>query len=110
MFLPLEHTVLAQAADPQQRTALFARYSLAGALTGAVGTLAASLPDLAVKHSGMSHLAAMQAMFWLYGLTGAWPFCSMSLSPRQSKRRPKRLRRRSGNRAASSTASRPCSA
>ena len=44
VFLPLEHTVLAQAADPQQRTALFARYSLAGALTGAVGTLAASLP------------------------------------------------------------------
>ena len=74
VFLPLEHTVLAQAADPQQRTALFARYSLAGALTGAVGTLAASLPDLAVEHSGMSHLAAMQAMFWLYGLIGALAF------------------------------------
>jgi hypothetical protein len=35
VFLPLEHTVLAQPADPQQRTALFARNSLAGALTGA---------------------------------------------------------------------------
>ena len=74
VFLPLEHTVLAQAADPQQRTALFARYSLAGALSGAVGTLAASLPDLAVEHTGMTHLAAMQAMFWLYGLIGALAF------------------------------------
>ncbi len=74
VFLPLEHTVLAQAADPHQRTALFARYSLAGALTGAVGTLAASLPDLAVEHSGMSDLAATQAMFWLYGLIGALAF------------------------------------
>ena len=74
VFLPLEHTVLAQAADPHQRTALFARYSLAGALTGAVGTLAASLPDLAVEHSGMSDLAATQAMFWLYGLIGALVF------------------------------------
>ena len=30
----LEHTVLAQTADPHHRTALFARYSPAGALTG----------------------------------------------------------------------------
>ena len=82
VFLPLEHTVLAQAADPQQRTALFARYSLAGALAGALGTLAASLPDLAVEQAGASHLAATQAMFWLYGLTGALAFLLYgSLSP-----------------------------
>jgi MFS family permease len=71
VFLPLEHTVLAQTADPRRRTALFARYSLAGALAGAVGTFAASLPDLAAERAGISHLGVMQAMFWLYGLTGA---------------------------------------
>ena len=71
LFLPLEHTVLAQAADPERRTAVFASYSLAGALAGALGTLAASFPDLAVEHAGTTHLAAMQAMFWLYGLIGA---------------------------------------
>jgi len=71
VFLPLEHTVLAQVTDPQQRTALFARYSLAGALAGAAGTLAASFPDFAVERVGLTHLGAMQGMFWLYGLIGA---------------------------------------
>jgi predicted MFS family arabinose efflux permease len=70
VFLPLEHTVLAQATEPDRRTALFARYSLAGALAGAAGTLAASLPDLAVERAGLTHVGAMQAMFWLYGLIG----------------------------------------
>jgi MFS family permease len=67
LFLPLEHTVLAQTVEPRQRTALFARYSLVGTLAGAFGALAASIPDLAVKWTGWSHLAAMQTMFGLYG-------------------------------------------
>jgi predicted MFS family arabinose efflux permease len=66
--------VLAQVADPQRRTALFARYSLAGALAGAAGTLAASIPDLVAESAGLSHLGAMQAMFGLYGLIGALAF------------------------------------
>ncbi|SED97641.1 Predicted arabinose efflux permease, MFS family [Rhizobiales bacterium GAS191] len=70
VFLPLEHTMLAQTIEPRRRTALFARYSLVGALAGAVGTLAAAFPDLAVAWSGRSHLAAMQAMFGLYGALG----------------------------------------
>jgi MFS family permease len=74
VFLPLEHTVLAQVGDPQRRTALFARYSLAGALAGAAGTLAASIPDLVAESAGLSHLGAMQVMFGLYGLIGALAF------------------------------------
>ncbi|MHB8730573.1 MAG: MFS transporter [bacterium] len=70
VFLPLEHTVLAETVDPRRRTALFARYSLAGALLGAVGTLAASLPDVAAAHFGISRLAAVQFTFWVYGALG----------------------------------------
>jgi MFS family permease len=74
VFLPLEHTVLAQTVEPHRRTALFARYSLAGALAGAVGALAASVPDLVVEQFGTSHLLAMQGMFGLYGALGATAF------------------------------------
>ena len=70
VFLPLEHTVLAETVDPRRRTALFARYSLVGSLLGAVGTLAASLPDVAAAHFGISRLAAVQSTFWVYGALG----------------------------------------
>ena len=66
LFLPLEHTALAQAAAPQRRTAVFARYSLAGTLAGAVGTLAAPWPGWAGLPIG--------AVFLFYGAcaVGAW--------------------------------------
>jgi MFS family permease len=70
LFLPLEQTVLAQSVDPRRRTALFARYSLVGTLVGALGTLSASLPDLAAHRAGMAPLLAMQLMFGLYGALG----------------------------------------
>ena len=41
LFLPLEHARLAGAAAGHARTALFARYSLVGALSAALGALAA---------------------------------------------------------------------
>ena len=74
VFLPLEQTVLAETVDPKRRTALFARYSLFGTLMGAVGTLAAALPDLAAAHFGLNRLAVLQSMFWLYGALGAVAF------------------------------------
>lgn len=70
VFLPLEHTVLAQTVEPARRTALFARYSLFGALAGAVGTLAAALPTLLVARSGIGLVSALRFMFWLYGGLG----------------------------------------
>jgi predicted MFS family arabinose efflux permease len=71
VFLPLEHTVLAETVVPARRTALFARYSLFATLVAACGTLAAALPDLVAARFGIGQLAAVQAMFWLYGALGA---------------------------------------
>jgi MFS family permease len=70
VFLPLEHARLAEAAAGDARTALFARYSLAGSLFAAAGALAAGLPDLLVAGTGMSRLDALRGMFVLYGVVG----------------------------------------
>ena len=70
IFLPLDHSLLSQSVADRHRTALFAQYSLAGSLLGAVGTLLAGLPQLAVARLGATPLHAMQAMFWLYALIG----------------------------------------
>jgi MFS family permease len=70
VFLPLEHARLAGAADGEARTALFARYSLLGALSAALGALAAAFPDRIVSMAGVTKLDALRAMFVLYGLIG----------------------------------------
>ena len=69
VFLPLEHARLAEAAQGEARTALFARYTFTGALCAAIGALATGVPDL-LTGQGVNHLQAMRAMFLLYGLTG----------------------------------------
>lgn len=70
MFLPLEQARLADSAAPDARTALFARYSLTGAFSAAIGALAAALPSWFASHTSLSFLAAMRAMFIVYALTG----------------------------------------
>lgn len=70
IFLPLDHSLLSQSVADRDRTTLFARYSLAAALLGAVGTLLAGLPQLAAGRFAVTPLHAMQAMFWLYSLIG----------------------------------------
>ena len=70
VFLPLEHALLAGGVAGHDRTTLFARYSLVGALLGgAAGTLLAALPELAASW-GVARLAAFKAMFVLYALGG----------------------------------------
>jgi MFS family permease len=66
VFVPLEQSLLARSVADKDRTALFARYSLAGSLMGACGTLMAALPELRATRLGISTLAAMQGMFALY--------------------------------------------
>jgi MFS family permease len=66
VFVPVEQTVLAHAVDARGRTALFARYGLAGTLAAALGALAAGLPE-ALAPAGPQRLAAMAGMFWFYG-------------------------------------------
>ncbi|RDT03126.1 MFS transporter [Burkholderia contaminans] len=74
LFLPLEHARLAEASHPDSRTALFARYSLVGGLSAALGSLLAALPQWFAVRSGMSGLFAMRAMFVVYALTGSVVF------------------------------------
>jgi MFS family permease len=70
VFLPLEQTVLTGTIDAKRRTALFARYSVIGSLAGALGVLAASVPDFLVDRTGCTRLAAIQIMFVLYAVLG----------------------------------------
>jgi MFS family permease len=70
VFLPLEQSLLAQSVSDKDRTALFVRYSLAGSLMGAAGTLLAALPDIVGGWSGATLLQIMQGMFLLYAAIG----------------------------------------
>jgi MFS family permease len=70
VFLPLEQSLLARSVNDEDRTELFAHYSLAGSLMGAFGTLLAAVPDLTVHWLGTTPLHAMQAMFLLYAAIG----------------------------------------
>src|SRR5215510_5055530 len=55
VHVPLEQAALAHGASDQDRTRVFARYSLIGALSIAAGALAAGAPDLLVSR-GMSRI------------------------------------------------------
>jgi len=70
VFLPIEQAVLSHVASDRERTATFARYSLVGALSGAVGALLAAVPDLAVRHWQVPLLVATQSTFVMYALLG----------------------------------------
>ncbi|MFV3307739.1 MFS transporter [Pseudomonas sp. NY15181] len=70
LFLPIEHACLAEASDARARTALFARYSLVGALSGALGALLAGAPAWIAAHFGIAALPSMRGMFVLYALAG----------------------------------------
>ena len=70
VFYPLEQTLLAHAVKAEHRTALFARYSLIGALVGALGALAAAVPGFLQVLWGWSDKHSVQAMFLLYAILG----------------------------------------
>jgi hypothetical protein len=87
IHVPLEHAMLAQGASDQDRTRVFARYSLIGALSIAAGALAAAAPDILIA-SGTTRIGALQAMFYVYaafGLTGAALY---SFLPRTAAQEP----------------------
>ena len=71
VFLPLEHAVLSRIVDDRRRTAVFARYSLVGALVAALGALCAGTPEFLAATFGITTTTAYQAMFVLYALLGA---------------------------------------
>jgi MFS family permease len=70
VFLPMEHSVMAQAVADDERTGALARYSLVGVLVAALGALFAGAPDLLVSRAGLETREALQSMFVLYALLG----------------------------------------
>jgi len=70
VFVPLEHSVLTAVATPAHRTRTFARYSLIGALSGAVGSLFAAAPEW-LAPTGMDTVAVIRIMFLAYAALGA---------------------------------------
>ena len=69
MLVPLEHATLTKEAANQDRTRIFARYSLVGALATAAGSLAAATPDFLIRF-GLAEITALKAMFYVYALLG----------------------------------------
>jgi MFS family permease len=85
IFMPLDHTMLATAQD---RPAVFARYSFIGSIAGAVGALAAALPELLAKEIPL--LDALRAMFVLYAVVGiaVWLLYRRLPDPHAGEARP----------------------
>lgn len=72
IFLPLEHTLLAQLSPDDRRTATFARYSFAGALLAALGALAAGAVDWLAPFFHQADILA--GFFLLYATIGLSSF------------------------------------
>lgn len=72
IFLPLEHTVLAQSVPGRERTAFFARYAFVGSVVAAIGALAAGAVDWLGPAFGRS--AVIDTLFLLYGALGIASF------------------------------------
>jgi MFS family permease len=69
VLVPLEHAMLAQGVPDHARTRTFARYSLIGALSMAVGSLAAALPDF-MTSANIDRISALKIMFYAYAVLG----------------------------------------
>ena len=69
VLVPLEHAMLAQNVPDDERTRVFARYSLIGALSGAAGALAAALPDF-LGPAGVDQISGFRLMFYFYAALG----------------------------------------
>ncbi len=82
LFLPLEQSLLSHSVADDKRTALFARYSLVGSLFGALGALAAVMPEFATAVMPLDFIGALKAMFVLYGLFGLVTFALYRRLPR----------------------------
>jgi len=66
VFLPIEQSLLASSVAPADRTALYARYNVAGALAAALGALASALPELLAGTAHVSEVGAMRMAFLVY--------------------------------------------
>jgi MFS family permease len=66
LFLPVEQASLAETVAAGDLTAIFSRYNVAGALTGAVGALASSLPSIIAAWLHSNPVTAERSGFIAY--------------------------------------------
>jgi MFS family permease len=85
MLIPLEHALLTQETADQERTGVFARYSLIGSLTAAAGSLAAALPEFLTAR-GFAEISALRLMFYGYATLGLLAAILYSRLPRDHVR------------------------
>ncbi len=69
VLIPLEHAMLTYGVGDERRTHVFARYSLIGALSMAIGALAAATPDL-LTATGLERTSVFKLMFYAYAVLG----------------------------------------
>ncbi len=69
VLIPIEHAMLTYGVADEDRTHTFARYSLIGALSMAVGALGAAIPDVLVT-LGIERVSAFKLMFYGYAALG----------------------------------------
>ena len=83
IFVPIEHAVLARSVANSERTKMFARYGLMGALAAAAGSLAAASPEF-LTSAGISTLMALKLMFVAYaglGIVGGLVYARLPPEP-----------------------------
>lgn len=69
LFVPAEHSMLTRGVAAKDRTRIFARYGLIGAMSAAFGSLLSATPEL-LTSSPDGRLLALRAMFLFYGAIG----------------------------------------
>jgi MFS family permease len=88
VFLPLEHARLSALADGEQRTRLFAHYTIVGSLAAACGALLAGVPGWLSTHTAIDRLTALRGMFVLYGVVGLTVWRLYAGLSREASHRP----------------------
>jgi len=68
VFLPTEQALLTRTIDDRGRTALFARYNLAGIFFGALGALASGLPVALARRADWDLVDAQRSGFVVYAM------------------------------------------
>ena len=70
VFLPVEQSLLTATTPAVSRTALFARYTFVAGLAGALGSLAARVPDQVARHTELSLRTVLRGTFLVYAAAG----------------------------------------
>ena len=98
LFLPLEQAALAGlTAGKRATTSLFARYNVIGSFSGALGALAAGLPELVARWTRIASVTCERSVFlgyaavgalvaWLYARTPELPFTRHTKQPLTTSR------------------------